>query len=59
MSKCTPPCEHVVKAGDTFSSLALDYYGDGSNVMADKIASANRGANPLNLQVDQKLTIPK
>lgn len=53
-----PPCEHTVQAGDTFSNLALAYYGDGSDAMAKKIADANPGVSPTSLKIGQKLKIP-
>lgn len=53
-----PPCEHTVRSGDTFSELAIAYYGDGSDAMSNKIAGANPGVSPTSLQVGQKLKIP-
>jgi GH18 family chitinase len=53
-----PPCDHIVESEDTFSTLALAYYDDGSDVNAQKIASANPGVSPTGLQIGQKLHIP-
>ncbi|AFZ05558.1 Peptidoglycan-binding lysin domain protein [Oscillatoria nigro-viridis PCC 7112] len=53
-----PPCQHNVESGDTFSNLALAYYGDGSDANANKIAGANPGVSPTSLQIGQKLQIP-
>jgi LysM repeat protein len=53
-----PPCDHKVEDGDTFSNLALAYYGDGSDAMSKKIADANPGVSPTNLKIGQKLKIP-
>jgi LysM repeat protein len=53
-----PPCKHTIEPGDTFSNLALAYYGDGSDVNAQKIASANPGVSATNLQVGQQVNIP-
>ena len=49
---------HTVVSGDTFSSLAAAYYGNGSDANASKIAGANPGVNPTSLQVGQTLQIP-
>jgi len=54
----TPPCQHTVESGDTFSNLALAYYGDGSDAMSNKIAGGNPGVSATNLQIGQKLQIP-
>jgi nucleoid-associated protein YgaU len=54
----TPTCVHNVTSGDTFSNLALAYYADGSNAMANKIALANPSVKPESLRVGDKLTIP-
>ena len=56
--QCTPECQHTVESGDTFSNLALAYYGDGSDAMSNKIADANPGVSPTSLQIGQKLQIP-
>ncbi len=54
----TPPCQHTIEAGDTFSNLALAYYKDGSDVNANKIAGANPGVEPTKLQIGQVISIP-
>jgi nucleoid-associated protein YgaU len=53
-----PTCQHTIEAEDTFSNLALAYYGDGSDVKSQKIANANSGVSATNLQIGQQLTIP-
>jgi nucleoid-associated protein YgaU len=49
---------HEVKAGDTLSAIAKQYYGDASLYM--KIFEANRDIlqNPNLIKVGQKLKIP-
>jgi nucleoid-associated protein YgaU len=54
----TPPCPHTVRDGDTFSTLALAYYGDGSDAMAAKIGNANAGVKAESLKIGQVLQIP-
>lgn len=56
--QCHPPCTHKIRNGDTFSNLALVYYGDGSNAMSKKIADANPGVSPTKLKIGQQLNIP-
>jgi nucleoid-associated protein YgaU len=53
-----PPCQHTVESGDTFSNLALAYYGDGSDVNSQRIANANTGVSATGLQIGQQLQIP-
>jgi Cysteine-rich secretory protein family/LysM domain len=53
-----PACQHSVESGDTFSNLALAYYGDGSDINSQRIASANQGVSPTSLQIGQHLQIP-
>ena len=53
-----PTCQHSVESGDTFSNLALAYYGDGSDINSQRIASANQGVSPTGLQIGQHLQIP-
>ncbi|UXE64113.1 MAG: LysM peptidoglycan-binding domain-containing protein [Woronichinia naegeliana WA131] len=53
-----PPCQHTVESGDTFSNLALAYYGDGSDVNSQRIANANPGVSATGLQIGQQLQIP-
>ena len=53
-----PPIGHKIEGGDTFSSLALAYYGDGSDEKSKKIADANPGVSATNLQVGQVIQIP-
>ena len=53
-----PACQHTIESGDTFSNLALAYYGDGSDINSQKIASANQGVSPTSLQIGQQLQIP-
>jgi len=49
---------YVVKAGDSLSKIAKQYYGDAS--LYDKIFQANRDVlkDPNKIQVGQKLRIP-
>ena len=56
--QCQPPCTHTVEDGDTFSNLAVAYYGDGSDAMSKKIADANPDFSPTNLEIGQQLNIP-
>jgi nucleoid-associated protein YgaU len=53
-----PTCQHTIEAGDTFSDIALAYYGNGSEAQWQKIATANSGVSAENLQIGQQLTIP-
>jgi nucleoid-associated protein YgaU len=53
-----PPCPHTVESGDTFSNLALAYYGNGSDANANKIAGANPGVSSTSLQIGKTLQIP-
>ncbi|MDZ8225120.1 LysM domain-containing protein [Nostoc sp. ChiVER01] len=53
----TPPCTHRVGQGDTFYELARAYYGDASNIQAQKIQDANPGVSPTSLQLGQILNI--
>ena len=54
----TPPCNHTIIAGDTFSQLALAYYGDGSDSLANHIAQANPGIDPTLLRIGDIIVIP-
>lgn len=60
----TPPpvprvtVQHVVVSGDTLWTISQKYYGEGSNTLTAKIASANnKGAN-AQLKIGEVLTIP-
>jgi 5'-nucleotidase len=48
--------ERTVKAGDTLYKIAQEVYHDGNQWQ--KIAQANPGIDPNNLQPGQKLQIP-
>lgn len=52
-----PPCTHTVEDEDTFSNLAIIYYGDGSDAMSKKIADANPSVFPTKLKIGQQLNI--
>ncbi len=48
---------HTVKSGDTFYSIAIKYFGDGSQTIIDKIKDYNDLTSD-NLQLGQKIKIP-
>ncbi|MEN9221773.1 MAG: BON domain-containing protein, partial [Thermostichus sp. BF3_bins_97] len=48
---------YIVKAGDTLSRIAQQFYGDANAYM--RIAQANNISNPNLIQVGQKLRIPR
>lgn len=48
---------HTVKSGDTFYSIAIKYFNDGSQATIDKIKDYN-GLNSDTLQLGQKIKIP-
>lgn len=49
---------YTVKAGDTLSHIALNYYGDAGKTSYMKIAEANGLDDPNKIRVGQKLKIP-
>lgn len=50
------PKIHVIEAGDNYSRLAQQYYGDGK--YANRIAEANPDLHPRRLQIGAKVKIP-
>ncbi len=48
---------HVIRAGETLSRIALDYYGD--ERLWHVIWSANPGLNPRRLQIGDEIVIPR
>lgn len=58
-AKAALPAEHVVKAGESLSKIALNYYGD--MYAWQKIANANKNvvSNPNLIFVNMKLVIPE
>lgn len=51
------PTTHTVAAGETLWSIAEKYYASGYNYQ--DVAKANNISDPLNIDVGQKLTVPK
>lgn len=47
---------HVVKEGDTLTSIAEAWFGDGTKWAL--IQAANPGVDPARLKIDQRLTLP-
>jgi len=52
------PESYTVKNGDTLEGIVVRFYGGYSPSRAEKIRKANGMANPNDLQIGQKLTIP-
>lgn len=50
---------YTVQPGDTLSGIALKFYGDGTRESYMKIARANNLQDPDQIQVGQKLQIPR
>jgi nucleoid-associated protein YgaU len=56
-----PNCKYTTKYGDTLSSIAAHYYGDGTEPTWRKIYTANQGSigpDPYTLPPNCVLTIP-
>jgi nucleoid-associated protein YgaU len=51
--------EHTVVSGDSYWSLAVKYYGRGSQALAEKIAAANDRTSSDSLIVGEVITIPE
>ena len=47
---------HVIEEGDTFSSIAYDYYGDLN--LYGVIVNANPSVDPNRMKIGMRLTIP-
>ncbi len=49
---------YTVKSGDTLEAIVVRFYGSYSPAKAEKVRVANQMANPNDLQIGQKMTIP-
>ena len=55
------PAHYIVKEGDTLSTIALEFYGNGTQAYWQQIYDANRnviGGNPNLIRPGQDLVIP-
>lgn len=52
------PESYAVKSGDTLEGIVVRFYGSYSPSKAERVRKANGMANPNDLQIGQKLTIP-